>query len=289
MSEMSELKEILLPEYAILKSPIRECKNIPPEAKIYFGELVVLSNKFGYCFAFDEQLAKMKGVSIKTIERWNMLLEKEGFIRRDTKSVPCTMENKDKFKWKRKRKIFIFENPSNNFTEPLNSEGIIEPLKNEGFIEPLKNEGYKGKPSKGKEINNNAVVVFSCLLKLEIPDDLRRNLMKYHDEEKLELAVKRTLAWKTRASDAVGLSTVLSRWDLWVDNEDAEDLSRSNKGFLDHLIHYDNKVLQGVRIVVGESYIEFSGGMKCEVLSISDRDFKIDVIRKFEKLGVEIK
>ena len=77
-----------LPSTCIIPAFVRSNKNLPDAAKIYYGELFVLASKFGYCFATDEQLSKMKEVSIGTIERWNLLLEDEGLINRCTRSVP---------------------------------------------------------------------------------------------------------------------------------------------------------------------------------------------------------
>lgn len=126
-----ESQELFLPLHCLIPIEVREDKEIPSEAKIYFGELNVLSHKFGYCFASDESLAKMKGVSIKTIERWHKVLEKRGYIFRDTKNMPTKSDDK-KLHWVKKRRIYVGKEFSKNFCGTLKNEGTNGPLKNEG-------------------------------------------------------------------------------------------------------------------------------------------------------------
>lgn len=95
-------------QYSILRSAIKKNCNISAECKIYFGDLAVLSNANGYCFASDAQLAEMQGVAVITIKKWNHILEREGFIVRETTSVSYYSSD-EKLRWKRKRKIFVFE------------------------------------------------------------------------------------------------------------------------------------------------------------------------------------
>jgi hypothetical protein len=155
MSE--DYQKLEIPYVCVIPSAVRLNKKIPDAAKIYLGELVVLAGKFGYCYASDEQLAEMKEVSIATIERWHLLLEREGFIWRDTKNIPQKIDGK--LHWKRKRKIYLDQSFSRKKCGPLKNEGTNDPLKNEGTNDPLKNEGRNNKPLKVEPLNNKQDVV----------------------------------------------------------------------------------------------------------------------------------
>ncbi len=57
-------------------------------------------------WATDDQLAKMKGVSVRTIERWHTQLENSGHIRRETNNIP-SKDAEGKLIWTKRRKIFF--------------------------------------------------------------------------------------------------------------------------------------------------------------------------------------
>ena len=119
---------LYLPKHCIVPLNIREDLTIPDAVKIYYGELNVLSNKFGYCFAYDEQLAKMKGKSVATIERWNKILRKKCYIRCETKNVPYRKEKR--LLWRAERKIHILDGPVHNISEPSHSENVHNSVDN---------------------------------------------------------------------------------------------------------------------------------------------------------------
>lgn len=197
--------------------------DISDAAKIYYAQITGLAVKYGYIFATDEQLAKMKSTSIKNIERWNLELEKLGFIRRETFNVPHKLSKEEKINWKKVRKIYItdgFSNPntrenSKKVTETLKNEektkkknckenfflkneGTIEPLKNEGSVEPLKNEGYKRYTVKEAQQTTAAspasgvagVSIFDCLKEVGIDDDDKRWLTENRSESAVKHAIE---------------------------------------------------------------------------------------------------
>lgn len=133
----SSCTKLYLPKYCILESPIRENTEIPDAAKIYFGELAVLSSKYNYIPYTDDQLAEMKSVDIRTIKRWHEDLEKHGFIQRETKNELVPGE---KCQWIKKRKIFLNQNP--------NSKNVCGSDKNVPTM-----EGDKNVPSDERDKN----------------------------------------------------------------------------------------------------------------------------------------
>lgn len=75
--------------FAIIPADVRYCKNLPPNAKLLYGELTALSSTDKGCFARNKYFAELYGVSVRIIQQWLELLEQEGFIERST---PLTNE-----------------------------------------------------------------------------------------------------------------------------------------------------------------------------------------------------
>lgn len=73
-------------------------ETIPPLARLLYGEILVLSNKDGYCFATNKYLGQINNVDGRTIRRLLHILETKNYIKVIVdKKLPNSM----------KRKIFI--------------------------------------------------------------------------------------------------------------------------------------------------------------------------------------
>lgn len=66
--------------YAIIPANVRYDENLPPNAKLLYGEITALCNSEGYCWASNKYFAEMYGVSPITISRWINLLASKGYI-----------------------------------------------------------------------------------------------------------------------------------------------------------------------------------------------------------------
>jgi hypothetical protein len=272
-----------LPDVAVIPAFIRKNKNLTDAVKIYYGELTVLSYKYGYCFATDEQLAEMKEVSVRTIERWNEQLQQEGLIRRETRNTLSDPHSK-KFKWIKTRRIFMTTPLSKNVTESDKNGGSIEPDKNGGSIEPDKNGGINTK-QKNKQQTKPKVVVFSSLSNLNISPSLCIQISSNYSEQEVDLAVKRCLAWKKRSNDEVGIITTLREADSWQDSPDPEKIKETNAEFLGSIKHLDQTKFNGNSIIVGYNYFEISNHTKVIFYSkIDEPNFKIKVQDQLDKL-----
>jgi len=70
MKENSDLNVPQQPNYySIIPADVRYNKNLSFSAKVIFGELVALSNTYGYCFCTNEYLANLFSLDIRQIQR----------------------------------------------------------------------------------------------------------------------------------------------------------------------------------------------------------------------------
>jgi len=284
--------ELDLPYVAIIPYNVQIDESITDSCKLYYGQIVGLGKKSGYMWATDEQLAQMKGVSIRTIERWNNQLEHSGHIRRETRNIPSRDTN-GKMIWIKKRKIFF----TDGFQRKEDSKKDCGTAKDGGTNEPDKFGGSNGPDKNGGIINTSLeeslkeqcesaspVVVVSSLLRLEIQDTLRNKICREYSSKEIDLAVERCLNWKGRPSDEVGIMTTLSRADSWQDNPAVEDLLEKNSKYLKSLINLDGTSIANSRVTVGNKYIEFVSGMKVTTFGIEDKEFKKYVVDYIEYL-----
>lgn len=142
-----------------------------------------------------------------------------------------------------------------------------------------------------KENNNNKedVVVSSCLDELKLEEVHKKRLLSENDQETLRIAVSRVIAWEGRASDSAAIETVLKRKETWVDKPDSSIAMEKNDSFLSSLREYDGINVNGVQIIIGSDYIEFSGGTRCDVFKVCDSGFKEKVKSLLERLGLSDK
>lgn len=67
--------------YAIIPASVRYCSDVPPAAKLLFGEIVALTSVKGYCYAQNPYFMELYGVDRATVKRWLSALAKQGFIK----------------------------------------------------------------------------------------------------------------------------------------------------------------------------------------------------------------
>lgn len=76
--------------YAIIPAEVRYCKDLPPNAKLLYGEITALAGTNKGCFARNKYFAELYDVSVRTIQQWIELLEEKGFIERTTSRTSDT-------------------------------------------------------------------------------------------------------------------------------------------------------------------------------------------------------
>ena len=144
MIKISELKKSY---YAIIPAEVRYDEELPPNAKLLYGEITSLCNEKGYCWATNQYFADLYRCSVSAVKKWISALVKKGYI-------SLELVYKEGTRQVLQRKLYI--NPSVNFyTTPY--KNVYDPsIKN--------NTG----PSIEMYTDNNKVINNKINTKLEV-------------------------------------------------------------------------------------------------------------------------
>lgn len=104
MIKISKLKKSY---YAIIPAEVRYDEELPPNAKLLYGEITSLCNEKGYCWATNQYFADLYKVSKITVSRWISTLYKKGYIAVETLYKEGTKEIIG-------RHLYIVNTPINN-------------------------------------------------------------------------------------------------------------------------------------------------------------------------------
>ena len=103
MIKISELKKSY---YAIIPAEVRYDEELPPNAKLLYGEITSLCNEKGYCWATNQYFADLYRCSVSAVKKWISALVKKGYI-------SLELVYKEGTRQVLQRKLYI--NPSVNF------------------------------------------------------------------------------------------------------------------------------------------------------------------------------
>jgi hypothetical protein len=98
--------------YAIIPANVRYDKELPPNAKLLYGEITALCNEKGFCWATNSYFSDLYKVHNKSISRLISQLEKKGYI-----NIEMIMEGKEV----KSRHIYIAPSNNNEDTYPQKS------------------------------------------------------------------------------------------------------------------------------------------------------------------------
>jgi len=293
-------QRLYLPEYCIITSKVRNDVNLTGDAKIFCGELAVLSSKHGYCWGSDEELAEMKGTSDRTIQRWLNSMEEGGHIFRETVSIRYKNLS-GQWLWKRDRKIWVGDGALKKRSDIDRFGGIDDHDKIGGIDDPDKIGGMlKGK---GKIEKNTNSTPLQDEEKKKVEDDMRKAGV---NAKTIERAIKynikdiddalHNLSFKDICGDVSGyffdqlknIKEYGRRKDL---AEAREDMAKKNKIFaIKNLRKFEGRQLgiaKGTELRICKTYVEFVLNANCpsKVFEYLSPKFTVDVISYLDKIG----
>ena len=104
--EVIRIAELKKSYYAIIPAEVRYDEELPPNAKLLYGEITSLCNEKGYCWATNQYFADLYHCSVSAVKKWISALVKKGYI-------GLELIYKEGTKQVLQRKLYI--NPSVNF------------------------------------------------------------------------------------------------------------------------------------------------------------------------------
>ena len=130
--------------YAIIPANVRYDKNLPPNAKLLYGEITALCNQYGYCWATNEYFANLYGVSKVSISKWISILVEKEYIKSEIVYKEGSKEILNRY-------LKIFEYPiKEKFKE--NNTSMNNTIKKETYKEKFETF-YKAYPRKVGKAN----------------------------------------------------------------------------------------------------------------------------------------
>lgn len=135
--------------YAIIPAHVRYDKNLCSSAKLLYGEITALSNKYGYCYSTSNYFAKLYGVKRNQVVNWIKQLIECGYV---------TIEVEDNHK----RKIYLY------------GGGVSKKI--QGCIK--KDTGgciKKDTPCNNTSVNNKTNTNIYCTISTKVENDTTHN------------------------------------------------------------------------------------------------------------------
>lgn len=197
--------------YAIIPATIRYCKELEPAAKLLYGEITALTNKYGYCWASNRYFSDVYQVDITTIERWIKKLRDLGFIK-----CEVLMNGTQ-----RQRKITVPDMFQVNNTNPQNCGYVPEilrgrPLKNAGYINTYNNTEEKtaASPTPSKKLAA-ASSVHAEIKKSKLTSEQQKQAISFYESnKKLVDSKKNPVGWLIKAIEERWGSAYTGRTEL---------------------------------------------------------------------------
>lgn len=161
--------------YAVVIAPVRYCNELTANAKLLYGEITALADKYGYCWASNAYFANLYGVTETSITNWVKQLEKLGFVK-----VELIKHRQDNGQFKSERRIYVGQITATKYFEPPKNI-FDEPPKN---ILGQNNTSNSNTTSKSKEKNTKKENLLEEINRFTNDDRLRESLCEWVEERK---------------------------------------------------------------------------------------------------------
>ena len=142
--------------WAVIPASVRYDRDLPPNAKLLYGEVTALSDKLGYCYAKNSYFSELFSLSERSVTRLFAVLVERGYLRVDVIRDESTQEVLE-------RRIYavydreipqpppdkIVGTPPDNFDSTPPDKNVGENHASIEYIPPIVPQG--GQPEKPKE------------------------------------------------------------------------------------------------------------------------------------------
>lgn len=128
--------------WAVLPAKVRYDKNLRPNAKLLYAEITALAGAAGYCWATNEYLAQLFGISARTVSDLIGTLAKSGYVRVEVLRDPVTNEVQE-------RRIWV------DFDAPEDGGDVPPPLAKNGDTPIAENEDTPPAENSGTPLAEN--------------------------------------------------------------------------------------------------------------------------------------
>lgn len=132
--------------YAIIPAEVRYDPDLPPNAKLLYGEITALCNETGYCWATNRYFAELYGVSVRSVQNWITALNEKKYIQ-------IKMSKKTNIETEDSRLISIIAPHEKNFMPPRKK---FHTPNEKNFIPPHEKNFTHNNTSKNITFNNMA-------------------------------------------------------------------------------------------------------------------------------------
>lgn len=271
---------------AYLPAHVRHCKDLEPNAKLFYAEISALCNMKGFCWASNAFFEQLFGVTTRTIQNWLESLQKHKFI----------VVEIEKIGFNTSRKIYTsdsyFHRNSNNSYDvqkisPPPAKKCTHSIQSYPTREKLLPEPEKPKPPTPKQAPSGVVVSFGDL---KIGETKKQFIKKKFTIEQITIAIERVLKMNNRDSDEACLLFALNHPDEWVDSKSPEVIMVENDKYLRSIKNLDNEIVNHTRISVGYNYVEFYRGSSFHRKFLtSQKDFIEKVQDTLKEIGYKSK
>lgn len=186
--------------YAIIPATVRYDQDLPPNAKLLYGEITALTNEKGYCWANNEYFSRLYGATKRSIQNWMEALKKGGYIDIEMeyregkqfryitidnihpmKKISSPHENNFTPPMKKNSPIIIQDNNTNNkkkVSKDENYNSLIESYTNNNDLKQALVDFIKMRKLIKKPLTNRALTnIFSKLDKLNPNDDIKIKIL----------------------------------------------------------------------------------------------------------------